>query len=228
VAGLIEWEADTEVYNMEAGALVKELAVNISAFQAGVIPPPLAVVIDFFPISVYAHGMKDFKPHNSFGGGGRGGNLEGDRGGFRGGNKFGKRDFVPKEMFDAVCAECGRPCQVPFRPNGERPVYCRDCFAKVKPPNQDQPRSYERPDAPRRELSASSATRQEGGDAQSKQIQELKRQLDIVNMKLDRLLARGESLQKETVAVVSKPTESPKKSVIAKKSIAKRLKTKKK
>jgi len=46
VAGLIEWEADTEVYNMEAGALVKELAVNSSAFQAGVIPPPLAVVID--------------------------------------------------------------------------------------------------------------------------------------------------------------------------------------
>jgi len=34
------------VYNLEAGALVKELAVNISAFQAGVIPPPLAVVID--------------------------------------------------------------------------------------------------------------------------------------------------------------------------------------
>jgi len=62
VAGLIEWEADTEVYNMEAGALVKELAVNISAFQAGVIPPPLAVVIDFTPthiLGVYSLVRKD-------------------------------------------------------------------------------------------------------------------------------------------------------------------------
>ena len=35
-----------------------------------------------------------------------------------------------REMFDAVCADCGKPCQVPFKPTEGRPVYCRDCFAK--------------------------------------------------------------------------------------------------
>lgn len=31
-------------------------------------------------------------------------------------------------MFDAVCAECGAPCKVPFEPRDDRPVYCSDCF----------------------------------------------------------------------------------------------------
>jgi CxxC-x17-CxxC domain-containing protein len=35
-----------------------------------------------------------------------------------------------REMFQAVCAECGKPAQVPFKPRGDRPVYCSDCFAK--------------------------------------------------------------------------------------------------
>ncbi|MDD5561981.1 MAG: hypothetical protein PHT50_07665 [Candidatus Omnitrophica bacterium] len=30
----------------------------------------------------------------------------------------------------AVCAECNTECEVPFRPTGDRPVYCKDCFAK--------------------------------------------------------------------------------------------------
>ena len=34
----------------------------------------------------------------------------------------------PREMHDAVCAECEVDCQVPFKPNGEKPVLCRDCF----------------------------------------------------------------------------------------------------
>lgn len=35
-----------------------------------------------------------------------------------------------KEMFDAVCAECGKETKVPFKPLDDRPVYCSDCFAK--------------------------------------------------------------------------------------------------
>lgn len=35
-------------------------------------------------------------------------------------------------LFDAVCAECGQNTQVPFEPNGQKPVYCRDCFQKKK------------------------------------------------------------------------------------------------
>ena len=39
---------------------------------------------------------------------------------------------APREMHDAVCASCGKPCQVPFMPRDDRPVYCSECFAKMK------------------------------------------------------------------------------------------------
>ena len=34
----------------------------------------------------------------------------------------------PREMFDAVCAQCGAETQVPFKPRNDRPILCRDCF----------------------------------------------------------------------------------------------------
>lgn len=37
---------------------------------------------------------------------------------------------APREMHDAVCAECGAECKVPFLPRDDRPVYCSECFAK--------------------------------------------------------------------------------------------------
>ncbi len=50
----------------------------------------------------------------------------GDRRG--GGRSFGGRDFKPKTMFQAVCDQCGQDCEVPFRPTGEKPVLCSNCF----------------------------------------------------------------------------------------------------
>ncbi|NCB29285.1 MAG: zinc-binding protein [Clostridia bacterium] len=35
-----------------------------------------------------------------------------------------------REMFEAVCASCGKTCRVPFEPRNDRPVYCSDCFSK--------------------------------------------------------------------------------------------------
>lgn len=35
-----------------------------------------------------------------------------------------------REMHDVTCATCGTKTQVPFRPSGDRPVYCRDCFSQ--------------------------------------------------------------------------------------------------
>lgn len=49
-----------------------------------------------------------------------------DRGGDR---SFGRRSFgEDKPMFKATCSDCGNQCEVPFRPTGEKPVYCSDCF----------------------------------------------------------------------------------------------------
>lgn len=33
-----------------------------------------------------------------------------------------------RETFTVTCAECGAETQVPFKPTGERPVYCRECY----------------------------------------------------------------------------------------------------
>ena len=33
-----------------------------------------------------------------------------------------------RPMYDVICADCGKPTQVPFQPRNDRPVYCRDCF----------------------------------------------------------------------------------------------------
>jgi CxxC-x17-CxxC domain-containing protein len=33
-----------------------------------------------------------------------------------------------RQMYPAVCAQCGKQTEVPFQPRGDRPVYCSDCF----------------------------------------------------------------------------------------------------
>ena len=51
-----------------------------------------------------------------------------------GGGGFGGGGFSnrPREMHKATCADCKRECEVPFKPSGDRPVYCKDCFSKRK------------------------------------------------------------------------------------------------
>ena len=34
----------------------------------------------------------------------------------------------PRQMYPAVCANCGIETEVPFQPSGDKPVYCRECF----------------------------------------------------------------------------------------------------
>jgi len=46
----------------------------------------------------------------------------------RGPSRSGGFDRPRAASYDAVCAECGQPTTVPFKPTGARPVYCRDCF----------------------------------------------------------------------------------------------------
>ena len=55
----------------------------------------------------------------------------GDRGGDRGGDRdSGRQMFGEKPLYKAVCDTCGNSCEVPFRPTGEKPIYCRQCFVK--------------------------------------------------------------------------------------------------
>ena len=38
--------------------------------------------------------------------------------------------FKARQMYPAVCAECGKATEVPFEPREGRPVYCSECFSK--------------------------------------------------------------------------------------------------
>lgn len=41
-----------------------------------------------------------------------------------------------RQMYPAVCAECGKDCEVPFEPREGRPVYCSECYNKTKSSEQ--------------------------------------------------------------------------------------------
>src|SRR3990167_624258 len=80
------------------------------------------------------------------------GNFNRDRGS-SGGRSFGRRDFGgrgrsggfgggsdrgPREMFKTTCSNCGKECEVPFRPTNGKPVYCSDCFEKMGPKRENR------------------------------------------------------------------------------------------
>jgi len=65
-------------------------------------------------------------------GGSRGGRpgYNKNRGGFGGGSRsgFGGGRREQREMHKAICSQCKKECEVPFKPTQGKPVYCRECF----------------------------------------------------------------------------------------------------
>lgn len=56
-----------------------------------------------------------------------------------GGRSFGRRSFdgnrgADRQMFKTTCSNCGKECEVPFKPSGNKPVYCGDCFRTMGGP----------------------------------------------------------------------------------------------
>jgi len=44
-----------------------------------------------------------------------------------------QNEFPPRRpMYAVICYECGKDSELPFKPSGNRPVYCKECFAKRK------------------------------------------------------------------------------------------------
>lgn len=113
----------------------------------------------------------------NFGRDNRGGrDFGGSRGGFGGGRGRGfgggfSRGGDRHEMFSATCSECGKSCQVPFRPTGSKPVYCSECFEKMGG-GRDSRRSE----------------RQDFRAPQAPSFDQNKAQLDAINAKLDKIL----------------------------------------
>ena len=42
------------------------------------------------------------------------------------------RYTASRQMYAVTCASCGKDTQVPFEPRGDSPLYCSDCYRKVK------------------------------------------------------------------------------------------------
>lgn len=37
-----------------------------------------------------------------------------------------------RRMYPVTCAQCGKQAEVPFEPREGRPVYCSDCYSRVR------------------------------------------------------------------------------------------------
>jgi len=55
-----------------------------------------------------------------------------------------------KEMYPAVCSECGAQTMVPFQPTSGRPIFCKNCFQSKRPPREGAPAARARSRARRR------------------------------------------------------------------------------
>lgn len=47
-------------------------------------------------------------------------------------DRGGRDSFRERSFTKAICADCGNECELPFKPTGDRPVYCKECFVSHK------------------------------------------------------------------------------------------------
>lgn len=146
----------------------------------------------------FKDGFSDFKKKsNDFGGRPKFGQGRGGNGGsFDRGPKFGGRSSG-QELFSAVCSTCGKSCEVPFRPNGEKPVYCSACFGKNRDDNAREDRGGDRNDGFRNNNRTESAPYQKSersyqapasGANVERELEVVKQQLTKIELQLNRIL----------------------------------------
>lgn len=93
---------------------------------------------------------------------------------------FGRRDRV---MHQTVCDQCGKPCEVPFRPTGDKPVYCSSCFEGKRKTRGAGDR-----------FSKNKFSGQKTDFGSKGNNDELKKQLVILNGKMDQLIKAVEAM----------------------------------
>jgi CxxC-x17-CxxC domain-containing protein len=122
------------------------------------------------------------------------------------GRSFGGRDS--RRMYDVVCDECGKDCQVPFKPSQDKPIYCSECFEKKG--GRDRGRSGRR-DFGRRDFKTRDSGRPSGVNINDQSIKQLTEKIETFNSKLDKiidLLSPAEKKKSDTEK--SKPTNKKK------------------
>lgn len=132
-------------------------------------------------------------------------NNERGSGGYKGGGDrggFAKKSWTndrPAQLFKATCAECGKSCDVPFRPTGDKPVYCNNCFSKKRDGADDRGgRDYSAPKRDFGDRFSSRDSRPSYNDRSErpsfKPAVDNSKQLSEISMKLDRLIVAMEKM----------------------------------
>lgn len=139
---------------------------------------------------------------------GGGGGNRGGGGGFRGGNGGGGRpsfrggDRGEVTMHKTTCDECKKSCEVPFRPSGDKPVFCSDCFSSKRDDSDRAPRRDFGDRAPKRDFSSSPSSFSKPAAPAN---DDMKKQLAEISTKLDRLTSAIEKLAQPKVETKSAP-----------------------
>lgn len=172
--------------------------------------------------------------HGGHGGGfkGRGGSFGGGRPSFGGGNRGGFRggDRGPVTMHKVVCDECKKPCEVPFLPTAGKPVYCSACFGGKRPARLSHSGGEGGNNFPKKSFGGGdykTPPRTDfGADVNKVSGSEIKKQIEVLNVKIDRLSKLIEDMKPAKIAVPEVKIEKIEKvKKVAKINKAKKLKS---
>jgi len=122
--------------------------------------------------------MKNFS-NRGFGNRNQGRSFGGNRGGFN--SNRGRED---RQMFSAICDKCGAECELPFRPTGEKPVYCSNCFEKTSGRDGGSERSF----GGNRDFGGNNR-RFESRDTKDYTQDNTRVEIESINQKLDKILS---------------------------------------
>lgn len=154
-------------------------------------------------------------------------------GGFGGGRNGGKPSFQnkpwekdrPATMHSALCGECGRKCEVPFRPTGEKPVYCNDCFSGMRNGEERQGNHGRRDFGGRplhKEWNDRPTPRADFSRPTASVDESTQKQLRDIASKLDRLVVAFEAMvttKTVTATPVKEVTQKPGQTTVVKKEV---------
>lgn len=122
------------------------------------------------------------------------------------------RDGGRPPLHDAICNECGKDCKVPFRPSGDKPVYCSECFEAKGGNERRDSRSSQRGsyDRPRFGGGRDSGRSGQGGNTGGPDFSQLTKNIEILNSKLDKIIFLLGSDEKKEVKAKAKPKKAKK------------------
>lgn len=108
-----------------------------------------------------------------------------------GGDSWQKGFNKDKQMHRATCVECNASCQVPFRPNGRKPIYCSNCFEQT--PDGAAKSKFKRENPKKDSFVRSDRSERSSGGS------DVERRLRSIEKKLDQVLnALGVSVSRES------------------------------